>query len=57
MKVKRSQGRKEMCSRCSYKMKKIRSSEKYWGKKDKKSTRYQYWKGRLVEIERLKNKK
>lgn len=57
MKVRPAQGRKQMCSECAYEIKKIRSSERYWSKKDKGSTRHQFWAGRLKEMERMLNKK
>ncbi|MDD2657841.1 MAG: hypothetical protein PHD04_04265 [Candidatus Pacebacteria bacterium] len=57
MRIKPSQGRKKMCTKCSYELKKIRSSAKYWEKKDKGSTRHLYWEGRLSEMLRMLNKK
>lgn len=57
MKIKPSQGRKKMCTECAYEIKKIRSSERYWSKKDNGSTRHQYWAGRLGEMLRMLNKK
>jgi hypothetical protein len=57
MNIKPSQGRKKMCTACAYEIKKIRSSERYWSKKDNGSTRHQFWAGRLKEMERMLNKK
>jgi len=57
MNIKPSQGRKKMCTECAYEIKKIRSSERYWSKKDNGLTRHQFWAGRLKEMERMLNKK
>jgi len=57
MKIKPSQTRKKMCTRCAYDIKKIRSSVKYWEKKDRNSTRYRYWRGRLQAMEKMLNEK
>ena len=57
MKISPAQGRKKMCTECAYEIKKVRSSERYWNKKETGSTRHQFWAGRLKEMERMLNKK
>lgn len=57
MKTKPSQSRKVMCTECAYEIKKVRSSERYWSKKAPNSTRHQYWRGRLQEMNNMLNKK
>ena len=57
MKVKPSQSRKVMCTECAYTLKKLRSSAKYWEKKDPGSIKYEYWSGRYQLMINLINKK
>ena len=57
MEIKNTQKRKKMCTLCAYEIKKDRSSERYWSKKENGSTRHQFWAGRLKEMERMLNKK
>jgi predicted amidophosphoribosyltransferase len=56
MKISPAQGRKKMCTECAYEIKKIRSSEKYWGKKAPNSTRHKYWLGRYQAMNKMLNK-
>lgn len=56
MRLKPSQIRKVMCTKCAYEIKKVRSSERYWSKKAPNSTRHQYWSGRLQEMNKMLNK-
>jgi predicted amidophosphoribosyltransferase len=56
MKISPAQGRKKMCTECAYEIKKVRSSERYWNKKDPKSVRYTYWKNKLDSMLKAINK-